>query len=812
MLVAGNALARGGVSLLAMAVSCGAAAACLILAPRIWVRGGTAVPALTIGLGAAVLVIGMQLVPLPPGLVRLVSARTAQTFGDALGPLGLYPAWRPLTLDPGTTALELAKAATFAAAAAAGAILGASDRRRDRLLRWIALSGVATVAIYYGAALVGRSPLLEPKITFVNPNHLAGFLQLAAWPALGFALRARGPARAGWLLAFTFTASGVFLSLSRAGIVAFFVGVGIFGVLRLRGNGNHRRREAQPRETGALDIDRLASRAATRRIRSRTVVLLGVSAALAVVAWLALDAILKEMASVSDEETTAVKLGLWPIALRMISDFPAVGIGRGAFATTFPAYKWEPLQRTFTHIENEWLQLPLELGVVAGLGIVLLFAWAFFAAVRRRDLSRPLAGALAGAGALAAHNLFDFSLEVPGVAIPFAIVLGIAACDMPKVEVRPWLVRAAGGAALALAATGLLVHRAHSADAMAGEAIAAGSADEAVARARDALRWHPADYLPQAAAGVRLAFENRCTEGVPWLVRAMARNPTAPEPHRGMARCLSAAGRAALAKREFRLAFSYGDQGALEEANAWYPQPGALLDVAPDTPDGLWAAGVLLRDRPAEAAEVWKRAWEFFREPRALAQLASARLALHADEDALSLARRLEKIEAHYPTGYVVAARALDALGRGDEAQQELELGAARLPGSAEVLTALGVHHLAKRRYSQARATFESIVAVEGPALAHKRLLVALALEGQGRYQEALAEAQVARGLLPDNSSVLVVFARIAEAVGRYDDAVDALEIAAKQPVAKPGAYDDRLAKLRAAGDEQRIRRAVQGR
>jgi Tfp pilus assembly protein PilF len=548
------------------------------------------------------------------------------------------------------------------------------------------------------------------------------------------------------------------------------------------------------------------------RIRSKTVILLGVSGALAVVAWLALDAILKEMASVGDEATTAVKLGVWPLALRMIRDFPAVGIGRGAFGTVYPAYKWEPLQRTFTHVENEWLQLPLELGVVAGVAVMALFAWAFVAAARRRDLSRPLAGALAGAGALAAHNLFDFSLEVPGVALPFAIVLGIAARHMPRVEVRPWLVRAAGATALAVAATGLLVHRAHTLGGDSAAAIGAVTGDDAVARARTALRWHPADYLPPAAAGSRLAVEDRCREAIPWLVRAMTRNPTAPEPHRSMASCLARAGRAALAKREFRLAFSYGDRTALEEANAWYPQPGALLDIAPDTPDGLWAAGVLLRDRPTEAAEVWNRAWESFREPRALAQLASTRLALHEDGDALALARELEKAAPHDPIGYVVAARSLDALGRRDEALRELELGAARLPGNSGVLAALGLRQLSQRRYSQARATFESIVAVEGPVLARKRLLVASTLEGQGRYQEALAEVQVARGLLPADGSVLAAFARIAEVVGRYDEAIDALEAAARQPATKAGAYDAKLVALRAARDEQRIRRMGQGR
>jgi hypothetical protein len=218
----------------------------------------------------------------------------------------------------------------------------------------------------------------------------------------------------------------------------------------------------------------------------------GVSGALAVVAWLALDEILKEMSTVADEATTALKLGVWPIALRMIRDFPAVGIGRGAFATTFTAYKLEPIHRTFTHVENEWLQLPLEMGLVAGSA-----SSPSSHGVHRGGASpRPLAAARwrPRAGALAAHNVFDFSLEVPGVAIPFAIVLGIAAREMPRVEIRPWLVRAA---AIAGSPSGSRAHRARLARSRTMRRLPR-TLRRATRRwpARDALRWHPADYVP----------------------------------------------------------------------------------------------------------------------------------------------------------------------------------------------------------------------------------------------------------------------------------------------------------------------------
>jgi hypothetical protein len=133
-----------------------------------------------------------------------------------------------------------------------------------------------------------------------------------------------------------------------------------------------------------------------------------------------------------------------------------------------------------------------------------------------------------------------------------------------------------------------------------------------------------------------------------------------------------------MAKREYRLAFLYGDTRALNDAHAFYDRPGDLLEIAPDTPAGLLAAGNLLRDRPEEAQEAWRRAWESFGEVRALALLATAKLATAHSDEALNLARLLQEANPRDAAGYVVAARALEAIGRGNEAFTELELGGGR--------------------------------------------------------------------------------------------------------------------------------------
>ena len=175
--------------------------------------------------------VGFQIVPLPPAMVRVISPEADALFWLSLGPLGLYPGLRPLSLNPPATGRELAKSVAFLLTASAAALLARDARRRQLLLGGVAISGLAVASVGLVAALVNVAPLLQPRVTFVNPNHLAGLLNLASLTTLGFAVRLRGRETGLWFVAFILSATGIFLSLSRGGIAAFFVGVAIFAFL-----------------------------------------------------------------------------------------------------------------------------------------------------------------------------------------------------------------------------------------------------------------------------------------------------------------------------------------------------------------------------------------------------------------------------------------------------------------------------------------------------------------------------------------------------------------------------------------------------
>jgi O-antigen ligase/Flp pilus assembly protein TadD len=736
-------------------------------------------------------VIAAQLLPLPVVAHRLSPGAQA-LFQTSLAPIGLYPAARPLSIDPAATARELAKALALLSVFCSAWSFSSGRRRRERLLVSLAASGVAVAVVVLGAALVGLNTLLAPTYPFVNPNHLAGFLNLSAFVALGLALRSHGQARAVWLLGFVTAGAVTLLSLSRGGIGAFLLGAAVFVALWVRA----RRVEQDGAST------------------ARHVLLAGgLAAAFGIAAYLAVDPVLTRMATLR-EAPSDIKVQLVRPALQVVRDFPLVGVGRGAFSVAFTAYQSESSSVTFTHVENEWIQAVADLGIPAGLLLLATFLWLWIAAAARADLSSAEIGLLGGTAALAAQNTFDFSLEVLGVAIPFAAAMGLVARGQRAFAPPRWALRAGVAVALAVAASAFAVAHEHGADRDLRRVTTAGSPDATAAAARAALRWHPADWLLHADPGVRLGAARRCGEAVPWLLRAMILDPTAPEPHLATARCLAGRNDAA-AKREYRLAIAYGTN-AYAEALQRYPAVRDLLEIAPGTPDGLLNLGdALAGERPADAEQVYLRLLDEFSDERALMPLAFTRFAQADPEGALAYARRHAASVPTDPAAWNVAARSLQKLGREDEARTEIERGLAAVPGSPQLVGFLVERAMAARRWSEALRLANDIAPRTPAEIAGKHLLIAQALHGQGRLGEAVERARSAAAAFPDVSWTTVALANFAAYAGRWDEAVAALRHAAALPGAPAGAYDQRIAELEAAkaAEQQRLleRRVLHG-
>jgi len=175
-----------------------------------------------------------------------------------------------------------------------------------------------------------------------------------------------------------------------------------------------------------------------RLTRGQSLAVLGGMAVAAILAFaLTSEVLLKRLdqLSVGTEERWAA----YTLAADGIEDNPLLGFGYGTFSDSFRLYRNESLSAHFDRAHNTYLENLFELGWPAALA---LFASVFQLILicvqgvrkRRRDWVYP-ATALAAAVLVALHSLFDFSLQLPAVAMTFACILGVG-CAQSRNPVR----------------------------------------------------------------------------------------------------------------------------------------------------------------------------------------------------------------------------------------------------------------------------------------------------------------------------------------------------------------------------------------
>src|SRR5262245_41599132 len=137
----------------------------------------------------------LQSIPLPLGLRRILDpAGTGLLVDNAVAP----PAAWPLSLDPPATRAHIGIAAAALVAFVIAMHLASGQSRRYLLIRAVGLAGVAAVVVGLVHRIVGATEiygLLKPgghsllMGPFVNSNHTAEFLELAAVACLASAFQ-----------------------------------------------------------------------------------------------------------------------------------------------------------------------------------------------------------------------------------------------------------------------------------------------------------------------------------------------------------------------------------------------------------------------------------------------------------------------------------------------------------------------------------------------------------------------------------------------------------------------------------------------
>ncbi len=392
-----------------------------------------------------------QCVPFPPAAVRLLSPRAAvihqdtappledralayisgeaagsMTPADTVGEERSDPGWKSLSLYPSGTR---ERTMWYLALLMAFLMVGrrAALPERCTLYKVVLLANIALLALvgvlqlFYdnGKLLWIResSQALRAIGPYVNPNHFAGMMELAV----------------PWLLGYSWW------RFRKAGVQAFKepqapIALGA-GLLCMAAGFLAASKMAAALMVAAILLLILFG---LQTVRSRMIAVL---AAAVILTGLAVGLRNTELVQRIDDfsSATAGNLGqyervvAWNAALPMVADYPLTGVGFGAFGHVFNSYVPPGEPGLWVQLHNDYLEVIVEGGLVAGL---LLFSlmWAYWIRVYRVQFRGSLTSAIAparlgmvlGLASLTVHGLVDFNHQIPGNALMYIAIAAIA--------------------------------------------------------------------------------------------------------------------------------------------------------------------------------------------------------------------------------------------------------------------------------------------------------------------------------------------------------------------------------------------------
>lgn len=354
-------------------------------------------------LGASILLLALQLVPLPPSLWQQLPGRTI--FSDAATLSGQNQPWRPWTIVPGATMNALFSLAVPLAVL----LLITSVRSTERVLLpgiMLALISASTlVGLVQFAGIGFTNPLVndtpgQVSATFANRNHFALFVAFGCalapvWPFVGGGRpNWRGAVALGLLPLFTLT---ILASGSRAGMVVGVIGLAAGLVIAWQ----PLRKELGRYPRWVLPV-----------------VILSVMATIALLVTVSIGAdravSVSRMLTVEPSQDMRER-GL-PTVLKMIQTYFPVGTGFGTFDPMFRLHEpFNLLKLTyFNHVHNDYLEILLDGGLPGSVLLGVAIAWWFWASVRawrKTDVLPKLGSTLLLLVLIA--SLFDYPARTP---------------------------------------------------------------------------------------------------------------------------------------------------------------------------------------------------------------------------------------------------------------------------------------------------------------------------------------------------------------------------------------------------------------
>jgi len=371
------------------------------------------------------LLILLQMLPLPPGIVKVLSPKTfflRNTLSFEPSALSFR-----LSFVPFATKIEFLKWLTLSGLFFF--LLNWRNSNKDVIPLIIIIMFVGIAESLYGMLefFSGHRYILnlDMKIssvtgTFINRNYFAGYLLMVIPLSVGYFFSREVFQRSrfmGWrhwlssldgktlLISFGIIVMilGLLFSASRMGIVSLLLSFSLMGFLF---------RKSQRGQ----------------RFSKTTALIFGLALLWAV--WIGLDAVISRFFAVS--EGFEERWRFWVNTFQIFKDFPLFGSGLGTFVHIFPMFRSFHIRGLVTHAENDFLQLLSEVGLIGTGLLLILFLFLFFRVVSgvrslsQRDPQKYIGlGGVVGILALMFHSLVERNIQIPANAFLFTFIFAL---------------------------------------------------------------------------------------------------------------------------------------------------------------------------------------------------------------------------------------------------------------------------------------------------------------------------------------------------------------------------------------------------
>jgi len=387
--------------------------------------------ALPLSLLTGLAILGMvQLIPLSAGVLRAVSATSADVYAEANKILQIWER-EPLTGRVSIAPFETSSVTLFTfalvALAASSTVLFASRRRRRTFLA-VFLSAVSVQTIVavstFGSRTTGR--IAGP---FVNPNHFAAYLEVALACSLAVLWRevlhsrdrGRGSRDTGEAI------ERRVLPLALSALLTGVIGVGV-GLTRSRGGV-----AAAVFSTMIIVALALSHRRLKGRARVALLGLLVIAAAIGfVIATAKREPVLRYLESDPREIAADTRVVLWRTSIDTWQAYPLLGSGLGTFREAYRTFQPESVPQLVEQAHSDPLQILVTGGVIGLLLGVGAIAACIVQLVRQfylQEHREESAFVLAGIGSLlvlAIHGLVEFNFSIPAIPATLVCVVGMS--------------------------------------------------------------------------------------------------------------------------------------------------------------------------------------------------------------------------------------------------------------------------------------------------------------------------------------------------------------------------------------------------